>query len=401
MKLQAKAVGLVAGVAVAAVGVSAFVVARQVPTLDAGDRPAGPIGTAGPTGTPDTPTPTTQPTPSPTGSPTPTGKPSSTPTSTGTGLTGPTIIELEPTSYRRGAAPSIPYTEQNSLVDGDTRAKVSAPIWAGARTTTGVLVVVSPGADRTELQVFDDAGRLVRRVPGVTTVKSSADSRFSAYATGDPSEQKKGSVVTWQTGSQTRRLSRPDDYGLRVLYVDAGFVYFSSRTTVGGVDALYRWKIPGTTVERRAGVTRPTAISPNGLQVSMVTSVSDEGSCSRVVDAANTRISYWSTCAFSIHSFSPRGKTVLAGGAYADGYGEAFAAVLENSTGKVLRKWQGTVLGSAYEDEDHVLIVADADDDRRGAIVRCAISTGACELATPLGKGGQDARADGQAAGLP
>ncbi|ADB32053.1 hypothetical protein Kfla_2988 [Kribbella flavida DSM 17836] len=36
------------------------------------------------------------------------------------------------------------------------------------------------------------------------------------------------------------------------------------------------------------------------------------------------------------------------------------------------------------EDDDHLLMVADTGENTRAAIIRCTISTGACELATPL-----------------
>ena len=398
MELQAKSIALVAGVAVAAVVVTAFVVVRQVPTVTAGSDPAAPLSATTSTGTPTSPPATPTATPSTTPSKTPTRTASSTPSSTG--LTGPTVIELEPGSYERGAAPSIPYVDKRTLVDGRTRAKSDRLVWQSVRTTDGPLAVVATGTDSTELRAYDRDGKLLQRVPGVSTVKASADGRFSAYATTGPREEDKGAVVTWRShdDSQTRQLRRPADYGLRILYVDAGFVYFSSSTSVAGDAALYRWKLPGSTVERRSGVQNPSAVSPQGSQVSMVTSTSDEGSCSKVVDAANTRIGYWSTCEFSIRAFSPRGRTVLAGAAYTDGYGEGFTAVLENSTGKVLRKWNGLVLGSAYEDEDHVLMVV--EEKEHNAIVRCSIATGDCRLATPLAAGGQEARSAGLAYSL-
>lgn len=404
MRLQAKPVALVAAVAVAAVVVTTVVVVGQVPTVTADDEPVAPLSSAGVTGTPTTPgTPTAGPsTPTtPSSTPTPTGKPSGTPTSGG--LTGPTVIELEPDTYRRGAAPSIPYVDQRTLIAGGTRATAKARVNAAARTSTGVLAIGSSDDGRTELQDFDDTGRLRRRVADVATVEASTDGLFSAYATQNRDAEVKGSTITWQSHktSQTLQVRRPNDFDVRVLYVNAGFVYFSSRPSVSGDSRLYRWKLPSSVVEQVANVKNPLTLSPQGLQLAMLSSISDQGSCTAVVDATDTRIAYWRTCAFMVHSFSPKGRTVLAGAAYADGYGEGFAAVLDNSTGKVLRKWSGTVLGSAYEDEDHVLLTADDDDDKRGAIVRCSISTGDCELATPLGRGGQDARSTDQAARLP
>ena len=102
MKLNAKALGLVAGVAASAVVVTTALVARQVPQLTATDRLAAPIQIATtpvtPSSTPSTSTPSSTPSVSKT--------PTTTPTPT---LQGPVTQNLDPGSLGRGAAPQIPY----------------------------------------------------------------------------------------------------------------------------------------------------------------------------------------------------------------------------------------------------------------------------------------------------
>ena len=52
-----------------------------------------------------------------------------------------------------------------------------------------------------------------------------------------------------------------------------------------------------------------------------------------------------------------------------------------------MREWGGgpSFLETVIEDDQHFLIIADdGGARRRGAIIRCSITTGACEIALPL-----------------
>ena len=55
----------------------------------------------------------------------------------------------------------------------------------------------------------------------------------------------------------------------------------------------------------------------------------------------------------------------------------------QNGTTATLNFWG---LEAVPEDDDHLLMVADSGEGTPSAIIHCAISTGACELATPLTK---------------
>ncbi|MEU0092726.1 hypothetical protein [Kribbella sp. NPDC006257] len=56
---------------------------------------------------------------------------------------------------------------------------------------------------------------------------------------------------------------------------------------------------------------------------------------------------------------------------------------LDRRSGRLLREWMGCFRSAAPEDEDHLLMVASAGRGK-SAIVRCTVSTGDCELATPV-----------------
>ncbi|MFG1818764.1 hypothetical protein ACGFIF_33720 [Kribbella sp. NPDC049174] len=68
-------------------------------------------------------------------------------------------------------------------------------------------------------------------------------------------------------------------------------------------------------------------------------------------------------------------------------YGEPRTAALDTKTGKLLREWTAKSLrGAVAEDDDHLLLLwPDRQEPQsRSAVVRCTVSTGQCELATPL-----------------
>jgi hypothetical protein len=243
--------------------------------------------------------------------------------------------------------------------------------------------------------MFDRTGRVTERVPDVSRVRSSAGGSYSAYSTEkfDPNSGAalKGSTVSWRDNrsGETIGLSRPDAYSVRILGVDSRRVYFSSRASASSsTSSLYEWWVGNGKVSRMTHVPSPTALSANASQAASLVSLTDTGSCTSVLASLNGT-GYWKTCDYQVDAFGPAGRTVLAGPAYRDGYSDTYVAVLDNSNGKLLRKWQGvSVMRAAYEDDDHILLVAEKGS--RGAIVRCSISTGACELATPYVEGAGD-----------
>jgi hypothetical protein len=391
MKLNAKALGLVAGVAASAVVVTTALVARQVPKLNATDEPAAPIQNSSPSATPSVPA---SPTP-PTSAPSTTPSAGKTPTTKPTPPRRPVTQTLDPGSLGRGTAPQIPYVDEHTLIGGNRKASSKSPIVAGARAGDGLMAVVAITDARTELQIFDRAGRVTERVPDVSRVRSSAGGSYSAYSTENFDLNSggvlKGSTVSWRDNrsGETIGLSRPDDYGIRILGVDSERVYFSSRASATtSTSSLYEWWIGNGKVSRLSHVRNPTALSANGSQVASLVSLTDTGSCTSVL-ASFDGSRYWKTCDYQVDAFAPAGRTVLAGPAYRDGYADGYVAVLDNSNGELLRKWQGvSVMNAAYEDDDHILLVAEKGS--RGAIVRCSISTGGCELATAYVEGAGD-----------
>jgi hypothetical protein len=98
----------------------------------------------------------------------------------------------------------------------------------------------------------------------------------------------------------------------------------------------------------------------------------------------------WKTCESSIDGFTPDGATAYGGPSYRDGYADATVAALNGTTGRIIREWQGIFHQTVPEDDQHLLIVADATDgggesgNGNRLIIRCDITTGDCERATPM-----------------
>jgi glutamine amidotransferase-like uncharacterized protein len=55
----------------------------------------------------------------------------------------------------------------------------------------------------------------------------------------------------------------------------------------------------------------------------------------------------------------------------------------------VIREWGGgpSFRQTVAEDDQHLLILADDGPDTKAAIIRCTVTDGQCELATPLAAG--------------
>jgi hypothetical protein len=135
-------------------------------------------------------------------------------------------------------------------------------------------------------------------------------------------------------------------------------------------------------------VVSPTAVSANGRVAASMGTLNDSGSCSSIVEVGSGR-QLFRTCDNQVSGFTPDGSTAIGGSAYGDGFCDTVQVALDVTTGKLIREWKGCFHQSVAEDDQHVLIVAVAsggggDPGTKSAIIRCAITTGACELATSI-----------------
>jgi len=378
---------LVSAIAVAAVAIGGALAYRTGPA-EAEGRAAPLTGTPTPTPIPSR-TPIVSRTPSVTPSTTPTTKtpsPSATPT-------GPTKVTLTVSKLPEGREPQVPYLVDREVRGGSgtvTKLPGTGGVIAVGRLDQGVLAIVQDGNDGTELLKMD-YNKVVRRTPGVSSLVTTRDQSAAAYAAARISSMGravKGGTVYAETTHSLESLKLPDSWNLQVLAFADGKVYYRAASTEQGPWALYSWTPGASAAVKVKSVVSPTAVSPNGRVAASMGTLNDSGSCSSVVEVGTGR-QLFRTCDNMVSGFTPDGTTAIGGSAYGDGYCDTAQVALDVDTGKLIREWKGCFHQSVAEDDQHVLIVAVAsggggDPGTKSAIIRCTISTGACELATPI-----------------
>jgi hypothetical protein len=347
-----------------------------------GTQTSGPGAADEPTATPSTPA-TGEPTPSATASTSTTPEPTASEPATTDALT------LDGLS--RGEAPHIPYLALDdaggwTLVepDGTTRA-LDRPYTTFATMGDG-LVATSWSDEAIRAYVLDGDLREV----------SSTDIRGGQLAATPD-----GEIVAWlgtdgrphvveQGGAQEYDLNPVPRNGDHVAAVVSDGT--TCREGEGGqgcavfvdsADASRSWvSVSHGIVDEVAGVKAINDVSPHGMLG--LTSVSDEGSCWGRFPSSKPQ-PVWETCDYTLFSYNEAGTRILAGPAYLDGFGQGFAAVLDDTDGHVAAEWhskaQLALLGTVWEDDDHVLAMVFQDDE--WAVLRLDVADGSVELAVP------------------
>jgi hypothetical protein len=379
----------VSAIAVAAVTIGGALAYRTGPAEAEGK--AAPL-TGTPTPTP-TPTPTAGRTPIASRTPSVTPPPTTKTPSPSATVTGPTKVTLTVSKLPEGREPQVPY-----LVDREVRGGsgdvVELPgtggVLAVGRLGEGALAIVQDGNDGTEL-LKTQHDKVVRRTPGVSSLVTTRDQSAAAYAEARISsmgQAVKGGTVYAETTASVRSLQLPDSWNLQVLAFADGKVYYRAASTEDGPWALYSWTPGASAAVKVKSVVSPTAVSANGRVAASMGTLNDSGSCSSVVEVGTGR-QLFRTCENMVSGFTPDGTTAIGGSAYGDGYCDTVQVALDVTSGKLIRQWKGCFHQSVAEDDQHVLIVAVAsggggDPGTKSAIIRCTITTGACELATAI-----------------
>lgn len=193
-----------------------------------------------------------------------------------------------------------------------------------------------------------------------------------------------GGVVYAESEGSVRKLAVPASArGLEVLRVGTnGKVYFHWKDTEAAPWKLFEW-IPGSTAARRiTTVGSAREVSADGA-VAISTSASAPGETTRIcstVTMVTTGKQSWRTCDSVLNGFTPDHSVAIGAGDYT---GEGLAGritVQDTTTGTVIREWTGRFEIVVPEDDQHLLIVAE-NAAYQSSIIRCTITTGACETA--------------------
>ncbi|HWD79838.1 MAG TPA: hypothetical protein VG497_13180 [Kribbella sp.] len=370
---------LVAAVAVAAVAGGGALAYRQGPQANAEGATAAPLSTS-PSATPTRPTTPKQ---------TPTPSPSATPSTT---TAGPVKTKIDLRKLPTGRAPQITYLSGRTIRGGageDVKVPGSTEIQEVARLGSSSLAVVTKGFGN-EMLTLDSTGQITRHTPDITQIVTTDDGSAAAYAgtkLKDTGEQLPGVTVYAEqaTSQSVQKVTVPDIWNTTLhAYVD-GKVYFDGSATQDGATALYEWTPGESKPVMLKAVPRPLAVSSAGTAASLTT-LADQSSCSSLLTVPTGK-RLWRTCDYMITGFTLDGGTVIAGSKYQDGYGDGITAALDAKNGTLLHEWSGIFRQAVPEDDQHLLLLADDGEGTPASIVRCTVSTGACELATQPAKG--------------
>ncbi|TDU89236.1 hypothetical protein EV138_2797 [Kribbella voronezhensis] len=379
-QMNGRLVVLVAAIAVAAVVVGGAIASQRGP--EPGANSAAPLTATSsvpqtPAGTPSAQTPPATP---------------ATPSTAGR----PVKVALKLNKLSKGRDPQVAYLVGREVRGGAgdvVKVPGTGQIQAITRVGDAVLAVVTKGLGTELLTIQYDE---VKHTPDVTSIVSTADGKEAAYATKKVSAADGGAMqgstvyatVTDAGLPAVKKLELPNRWEVSVLAYQDGKVYYRAFTTQNSPTwQLYEWDPANSAAAEVKTVTSPTALSPDGRTAGVLTVLNDNGTCSAAIEVASGK-SLWRTCEYQIKGFTADGRTAISGPSRVDGYAEGLAAALDARTGSLLREWTGlSFRQTVAEDDQHLLILADDGPETKASILRCTITTGACELATPLAKG--------------
>ncbi len=323
----------------------------------------------------------------PSASPTPSATASSPIPSGSTGK--PVVLTFE--GLDQGAPPAMPYLRQDpdapggwSLVEQDGDVRSLSRSYAQFAPVGDGLVGLAYDVDRAVAYLLDG---------NLEEVAHSDAGEGGLAVTPD------GSIVGWFGADRSPHFVEAGSHrtgelpevrggaGLGALLVDGttcqeGEGGNGCAAFVNSVDATRVWSsVSHGLVDVVPGVISVRDVADDGGMLGM-TSLSDEGSCWGLFEVWKRRPK-WETCDYTLFDFSPSGERIVAGPAYLDGFGQGMAAVLDRQ-GRVLAEWhskgEAAILGSTWEDEDHVLLKAFQDE--KYAVIRVGLD-GTVELALP------------------
>lgn len=368
-------VALVSSVAVAAVVIGGVLAYRQAPN-EGGGSAAAPL--------PGQPTPKASvKTPARTPVVTPSSTPPSTPSSTPPPTAHPVEIEVDLATLATGRGTDVTHVAGREVRGGGPTVKIpgSQRIVEFARLGNGVLALVRTATGSDELLIVGKE-QPTRRIPNVTTLAADERGTAAAYSTSavtpDGIVSGGGSVHYLSASGTTKTVAFPAGSSTpKVVAVLGGKVYYRSMDDQAEFGRLFAWT-PGTTPKLVNPMTGPTALSRDGRYASSFGNGSNNV-CNGVHLVATGK-KLWETCKADLTDFTPDGRVTVSSG-YAGNTPLVRIAAQDTRTGKLIHAWTGFFVRAIAEDDQHLLI---STGGATGAsLVRCKITTGACDYAVP------------------
>ncbi|WP_433165023.1 hypothetical protein [Kribbella sp. CA-247076] len=303
------------------------------------------------------------------------------------------MVDLELGTLPKGRGPQLSYRLDRAVLGGGRDLKVpgSNTILDVAGLGDGVLATTLTADGSGELLKLNSAGAVVRRTPRIYTLVSASDQAAAAYASDAPlvdGQMTYGATLYSERGGSVQSVELPDVRSIKVMAYANGQVYYSA--SVKGsekVAKLYSWR-PGSSSRLVKTVPAPLAISPDGKLASSLPATGSDAGCS-TVRGVTTGDRLFQSCEQTIGGFTPDGSVAIGTPANTDGNCAISVAALNVRSGAVIRQWRGCFYRVVAEDNDNLLMVALVSGGgqapfSKSVLVRCAISTGACERATEI-----------------
>ncbi|TDU89234.1 hypothetical protein EV138_2795 [Kribbella voronezhensis] len=289
-----------------------------------------------------------------------------------------------------GRPPQVAYVSGRTIRGGlgeDVTVPGRQEIIRAVRYDGDALVILEVGMGGSELvRVSKDQGILPGSTPAVASLVTSVNEDAVAYGTARTNADhtsRQGNAVYWRNAFTDNKLDRPEDWASTVLAVVGDTVYFAASTDRDGqTSTLNVWHTQTGQVDLLKSFRSPAVVDFQGTNGVDQISGAAQTFCSAIRELA-TGSQLWRTCEYSLNGFTPDGRTVIATPDFRGEGGDPSTTAIDSRSGAVRRQWTGVhFLGATAEDDDHLLMVVDTGENTAGAIIRCSIGSGACELAT-------------------
>jgi hypothetical protein len=273
-------------------------------------------------------------------------------------LAGPAKLTLE--GLPRGEDPAIAYFHKGTVVTPERTFELDTTLQALVRRADGWIGLGYAG-NGAEVYHLDESLEVTGSEPSGQTMASNDDGSLVAYVRIEPDGSQ-----TLLSAAELDALSWtfPERPAVEpVGYVGPGDVVYQTFQGERSTAGIARGD--GTTEPLQGFVGLSSASDTAGL-IAGQTRVNDDGSgCFGVMDpGSSTKEMVWSTCAYSLNTFSPDGKWLLAGPAYGDGQGDRELYILDARTGAPVMEYtqprdgQVALMATAWESDETVLSVA-------------------------------------------
>ncbi|MFF1818565.1 hypothetical protein ACFVWG_14785 [Kribbella sp. NPDC058245] len=294
-----------------------------------------------------------------------------------------------------GRSPQVAYLS-GRVVKGGLGGDITVPgkqaIMGAVRYDGEAMVILEVGVGGSELvQVSESTGiEPGTRIPDVASLVTSVDEDMIAFGTARRNADNtsaRGNTVYLRSSFVDEELRRPNDWASTVLAVVGDTVYFAAQTDRDGqTSTLNAWHWKTGKVDLLSSFKSPADVDFQGARGVDQLSGAAQTFCSAIRQLADGK-QLWRTCEYSLNGFTPGGGTVFATPDFRGEGGDPSTTAIDSRTGEVLRRWTGVqFLGTVAEDDDHLLMAVDTGENTAGAIIRCSIGSGSCELATSVAK---------------